>query len=108
MSRDRMLAPPISTVGTMIRTKPATSRDCGLIMSLLSHLYFRKYASCHPRERCALSKAYSAECVEGKFCELRHSGVLRSSLATTSNHKQRQRYAVRVMCQEARSCYDAS
>src|SRR5215213_6092194 len=71
MSSERMLAPPISTVGTMIRTKPATSRDCGLIMSLLSHLYLRRPASCHPRERCALSKAYSAECVEGKFCELR-------------------------------------
>jgi hypothetical protein len=30
-----MLAPPISTVGTMIKTMPATRRDCGLI-SLLS------------------------------------------------------------------------
>src|SRR5215213_7775336 len=79
MSSERMLAPPISTVGTMIRTKPATSRDCGLIMSLLSHLYLRRPASCHRRERCALSKAYSPKCVEGKFSELRRHGVLRSS-----------------------------
>jgi hypothetical protein len=32
-----MLAPPISTVGTMISTMPATRRDCGFI-SLLSSL----------------------------------------------------------------------
>src|SRR5215208_424716 len=37
MSKERMLAPPISTVGTMIRTMPATRRDCGL-MPLLSSL----------------------------------------------------------------------
>src|SRR5918911_1529762 len=34
MSKERMLAPPISTVGTMISTMPATKRDCGLILLL--------------------------------------------------------------------------
>jgi hypothetical protein len=34
-----MLAPPISTVGTMIRTMPATRRDCGFI---LLHSYARR------------------------------------------------------------------
>ena len=29
-----MLAPPISTVGTMIKTIPATKRDCGLMRLL--------------------------------------------------------------------------
>jgi hypothetical protein len=38
MSSERMLAPPISTVGTMIRTMPATRRDCGL-MPLLSFAF---------------------------------------------------------------------
>ena len=29
-----MLAPPISTVGTTIKTMPATNRDCGLMLPL--------------------------------------------------------------------------
>jgi hypothetical protein len=31
MSSERMLAPPISTVGTKINKMPATRRDCGLM-----------------------------------------------------------------------------
>src|SRR5918993_1079430 len=34
MRKERMLAPPISTVGTMISTMPAIKRDCGLILLL--------------------------------------------------------------------------
>src|SRR5215216_772965 len=41
MSKERMLAPPISTVGTMIRTMPATKRDCGLILLLYLPLFLR-------------------------------------------------------------------
>src|SRR5215204_3368109 len=52
---------------------------------------------------------YSPECVEGVFSELelRVDGVLGSS-PHASNPKQRQRYAVWVMCRNAQSCYRAS
>src|SRR5215212_2513382 len=40
MSKVRMLAPPTSTVGTMISTMPATSLDCGL----MSLLFFASYS----------------------------------------------------------------
>src|SRR5215212_1742642 len=91
MSRDRMLAPPISTVGTMIRTKPATSRDCGLIMSLLSYLYLRRCASCHRRERCALSEAYSPNVGEEVFSEVHRAmgcmyQCVLETLAASMNH----------------------
>src|SRR5215218_11197451 len=43
----------------------------------------------------------------GAFCELRLNGVL-GSLLPASNHKQRQRYDVCGMCQNARSWYSAS
>src|SRR5829696_9265887 len=52
-------------------------------------------------------KAYSPKCVEGKFCELRVVGVMRSSLRA-SNAKHRQRYAVWGMCQNAQPCYRAA
>src|SRR5215217_8924838 len=61
MSKERMLAPPISTVGTMIRTMPATRRDWGL-MPLLSSLLrmqegkqFRALQCSRGLYRCALA-----------------------------------------------------
>src|SRR5215211_9160464 len=61
MSKERMLAPPISTVGTMIRTMPATRRDCGLMPLLSSPLRvqqrkrFRALQCSRGLRRCALS-----------------------------------------------------
>src|SRR5688500_17693212 len=61
MSKERMLAPPISTVGTMIRTMPATRRDCGLISLLSSPLRvqqrkrFRALQCSRGLRRCALA-----------------------------------------------------
>src|SRR5215217_1824473 len=61
MSKERMLAPPISTVGTMITTMPATRHDCGL-MPLLSSLLrvqqrtrFRALLCSRGLRRCALA-----------------------------------------------------
>ena len=44
MSSERMLAPPISTVGTMISTMAATKRDCEL-MRLLSSPWDQEYGA---------------------------------------------------------------
>src|SRR5829696_5720212 len=61
MSSERMLAPPISTVGTMIRTMPATRRDCGLMPLLSSPLrvqqrkLFRALQCSRGLRRCALA-----------------------------------------------------
>src|ERR687898_1527350 len=61
MSKESMLAPPIFTVGTIIRTMPATKRDCGLILLLSSLLRvqerkrFRALQCSGGLRRCALA-----------------------------------------------------
>src|SRR5215207_1272887 len=55
-----MLAPPISTVGTMIRTMPATKRDCGLITSLLPYPADPEYRATR-RSPAHLAKGASTE-----------------------------------------------
>src|SRR5215207_4736684 len=53
--------PPISTVGTMIRTMPATKRDCGLMPLLSSSLRVQQRKRFHALQcsrglrRCALA-----------------------------------------------------
>src|SRR5215212_311224 len=70
MSNERMLAPPISTVGTMIRTMPATSLECGL-MALLSYPSDTEYGATR-RSPMHLIRTYSAKCQEVMFSEVRY------------------------------------
>src|SRR5829696_4656481 len=88
MSKERMLAPPISTVGTMISTMPATKRDCGLILLLSSLLYLPLFLMLGTPGKDTTHEADSDVACRG-VCSCSTTNSLTCSLPTSSSSMSR-------------------